>query len=659
MRTSSKLAAVVLLGLAPVVLSTPGRAQQPIALEGIYVQGATLEAPQNGDRGGVALEKIGSAVTVVTGEQLRAQQVRHAADALRSLPGLAVSRTGSFGSFTQVRMRGAEGNHTLVLIDGITANATNDGEFDLADLLAEDIERIEIIRGPQSGLYGSGAIGGVINIVTKGGKGPFTATARMEGGGYGTAGVSGRLSGGSDRAWIALAAQHRSGRFFNIAETGGEEDPWRNTTVSLKGGVTIVNGLTVDFVLRNTRRFLGQDGFEVPAGGVFRVATDAPDTLDASLFLGGVNIKWETLGGALTHVLRANRNITDQTTISGFGTNDNRSEADKLGYLATWRFATPLFLAARHSVSGLVEREFDRFTPGPPTPGPFGPDGIQRERGRLATVAEYRGEFFGRLTFTGTARHDDNDKFRDFTTWRTAVSVDLREASMRPHASVGTAVALPGMFEQFGSVLGLFVGNPNLKPEESFGWDAGIEFTLVRDRAFLDVTYFQADLTNEIRGFGNTLTNLAGESERNGVELALRARISPALRLGASYTYLDASEPDGRPEVRRPRHAGRGDVTYLFAGGRGTLNVAAIYNGTTKDDAFDLFFNRSLVTLDDYWLVNAAASYKLQKGVELFARVENALNSQYQEVFGFNTPGITAFAGIRLTLGGPDGVRGN
>jgi vitamin B12 transporter len=114
------------------------------------------------------------------------------------------------------------------------------------------------------------------------------------------------------------------------------------------------------------------------------------------------------------------------------------------------------------------------------------------------------------------------------------------------------------------------------------------------------------------------------------------------------------------PEVRRPRHAGRADLTYAFADGRGSVNLAAIYNGRMQDNAGfvapDFTFTSSRVTLDDYWLVNLAASYKLQKGVELFGRVENALDAQYQEVFGFNTPGITAFAGLRFTFGGPDGL---
>jgi vitamin B12 transporter len=646
-------------------------------LPGIYVQGATLEAPRpssgkgapgstaaaedakeggGSDAEGVPLEQVGSAVTVVTGAQLRAQQIRHAADALRSLPGVAVGRTGSSGGFTQVRIRGAEANHTLVLVDGIDVGDTAGGEFDFASLLTEDIDRIEVIRGPQSGLYGSKAIGGVINIITRSGKGPLTATARTEAGSLGIWDVAARVSGGSDGAWFYASAQQRGSQFFNVAEAGSEDDPWRNTSLSLKGGVAIADGLTLDFVLRNARLFANTDAQKAPLGGGLQVPVDSPDTSDTNLFIGGVNLKWETFGGALTQVLRANHNTTDLKTQGIFGPSENLSQRDRLGYLATYRFATQG--AAKHTISSLIENETERFTPGPATPGDFGPDGLERERSQLGLVGEYRGEFFNRLFLTGTVRRDDNDTFQDFTTWRTAASLSLPELQMRPHASVGTGVALPGMFEQFGSVLGHFKGNPGLKPEESLGWDAGVEFTLVRNLAFLDVTYFHANLTNEIIGFGNTIDNLPGASERSGVELAVRAKLTPQLLLGMSYTYLDASQPDGEVEVRRPRHAGRADLTYLLAGGRGSLNLAAIYNGTTQDDAFNEVFARSRVTLDEYWLINLAASYKLQKGVELFAKVENALDAQYEEVFGYNTPGATAFAGLRFTLGGPDGIDG-
>jgi vitamin B12 transporter len=684
MRSSATGCIFALTSLCFLLPSSAGLAQSE--LPGIYVQGATLEAPSpspgqgapggtaaadegkggSGAAEGVPLEQIGSAVTVVTGAELEAQQIRHAADALRSLPGVSVSRTGSSSGLTQIRIRGAEGNHTLVLIDGIDAGDTALGEFDFSSLLTEDIERIEIVRGPQSGLYGSKAIGGVINIVTKTGKGPFTASVRAEGGSLGTHDVSGRVSGGSDRAWFYASAQQRGAQFFNWSETGSEDDPWRNTTLSLKGGATLLKGVTLDFSLRNSGNFTNTD--DSPFFGLL-VPFDSFATSETNVFLGGARLKWDSLDGAWSQILSFNRNHTEVKTQSDLaGPSDNDNGRDKLAYLVSYRFGTPTFLAASHTISGQVGKETETFTP----TSAFS-DGLERERSQVGYVGEYRGEYFKRLYVTANVRHDDNDTFQDFTTWRTAASLNLPEVKIRPHASVGTGVALPGMFEQFGSFLGSppFHGNPNLEPEESLGWDAGVELTLLKDRAFLDLTYFHANLTNEIVGFGTSLANLDGESERRGIEVALRAQLTPTLRLGASYTYLDAAgadlnlDPTGTvqfPEVRRPRHAGRADLTYLFADGRGSVNLAAIYNGRTQDDVFfqggapDFPFTTSRVTLDDYWLIDLAASYKLRKGVELFGRVENALDAQYEEVFGYNTPGITAFAGVRFTFGGPEGL---
>ena len=215
---------------------------------------------------------------------------------------------------------------------------------------------------------------------------------------------------------------------------------------------------------------------------------------------------------------------------------------------------------------------------------------------------------------------------------------------MRPHASVGTAVKLPTMFEQFGTDQ-FFVPNPDLTPEKSFGWDAGVEFTFNKGRALFDVTYFRANLTDKINGFffdpaiGNfTAINLPGESTREGVEVSARFKLARNLTLGGAYTYTDARDPNGQREIRRPPHAARADVAYAFDGGRGSATLGAVYNGRMDDTAFVLpFFIRrpSGWSSSDYWLVNATASYKLQPGVEMFGRVENLLNQHYQEMFGY------------------------
>ena len=652
MHFRANLAAAILAGAALIASPLPALAQQQ--LEGIVISGATLDnRPLYGGDGptgtgadtpGIPSERIGSAVTIVTNAELRAAEVRHAADALRGLPGVHVSRSGGFASPSQVRIRGAEGNHTLVLIDGNEANDTAIGEFDFSDLLVDDIERIEVIRGGYSGIYGSKAIGGVINIVTKSGRGPITVTATDEGGSFGTRGVAARISGGTDKAWASATAQYRQSDGFNIAPNGSENDPWQARTIRLKGGFRPLHGVQVDFSLRNSNKRLDfdQEAFN-PATGL-NEATDAPNQSVADVFLGGARLKWDLFDGAFTQILRTSHNRSKLDSSTVFGDTENLSEATRYGYLATYRFATPMLLAARHSISGLVEKELESFTPRASYT-----DGIERKRERLATVAEYRGEFLRRFFFAATVRHDDNTTFRDFTTWRTSISAPFREIGIRPHASVGTSVALPVMFEQFGTVLGTFVGNPNLVPEESFGWDAGIEFTLPDRRSTVDFAYFRANLENEIRGFGSTMINLDGESTRSGVEVAFKSKLLSWLYLGASYTYLDAEEPGGTEEIRRPRHSGKASLTAKFDDGRGTFHIAAIYNGAMKDQNFGTF-PATVVTLDEYVLVNAAVSYKVHPNVELFGRVENLLNEDYQEISGYATPGIAAYAGVRIKL---------
>ncbi|MDX2307442.1 MAG: TonB-dependent receptor [Hyphomicrobium sp.] len=606
--------------------------------------------------GGIEARKLATPISVITGAELRARQIRNAADALRSMPGVHVGSSGGGGQLTQVRLRGAEGNHTLVIIDGVEANDTNSGEFDFSNLSADDIERIEVIRGVQSGLYGSRAIGGVINIVTRGGKGPLTFRGRVEGGSFGTRDVTGGVSAGNERGYFAGSVSYRETDGFNIAPEGDEEDGFRRSGFNIRSGVSIVEGISIDFNLRRTATLADYDSFTGPVG-MRQTAVDSANESDAVVWLGGGKLTWDTLGGALTHVVGYNFNDStfssyDRADAGIFDDATYDNHRDRYYYLATARFGLD-GIGLRNTVSGLAEKENETFTP-----SAFFTDNLERERERVAYAAEYRGELFDRIFPIASIRHEDNDSFEDFTTWKTGVSVDVKEIGIRPHASVGTAVALPGMFEQYGSILGTFVGNPDLTPEESVSWDAGVEFSVIAGRATIDVTYFEANLENEIVGFGNTLVNLEGESERRGIEVAGRALVTTDVTVGAAYTWLNSEDSSGLAEIRRPEHAARFDVNYVFLEGRGTLNVAAIYNGETPDLAFlnlppPVFFGSEFVTLDSYWLVNVAASYQLAPGVEIYGRVENALKEDYQEVFGYETADLAAYAGVRFTYEEP------
>lgn len=671
----TKISRTVIVTGAIAACFDPAGAQTPLELPGVVVQGASIAVGSSRARGaqdqggtgaagavdsegtdtggsGQLIADQGTAVTVLTGEDLRHQQIRNAADALRSLPGVSVSRQGTAQSLTVVRLRGAESNHTLVLIDGVQVNSgTTDNFFDFSNLVAEDIERIEVLRGPQSGLYGSGALGGVINIITKQGRGPLTVRVRAETGSFRTNDGSIQVSGGDERAHGILTLYGRRTDGFNVSLTGGEKDFGQVSNFSFSGGLRPFENLKLEGTLRETTVRGGRDnGF----GGVrngFAVPADDDSKFGNKLWLGRVAATLDTLDGRWTHQWRLGRAQMTTTDHDATFLSDRESIGvnTKLGYTSTYRLDGPTGIPVRHFITGLVEREEESFVQ------PLGGDGIKRERGRTGLVGEVRGEYFKSLFLSGTVRRDDNEGFADVTTWRTTGALKLPNTPFRFHASLGTAAKYPSFSEQFGFFIG-FLPNPNLKPEHSRGWDAGVETTVLGGRAVVDVTYFDQDLRDEIDFrtvpiFLFQPFNRAGASKRQGVELAGRYLVMPGLTLGAAYTYLAASEDDGKQEIRRPRHSGRLDANYAFAAGRGNLNLAVVYNGAMKDLAFEAGppFGSQQVALNDYWLVNAAASYRIQPGVELYGRVENLLDQKYQEVFGFNTPGLAGFVGVRLS----------
>lgn len=617
---------------------------------------------------GVPVETVGTPVTVVTSGDIQVQQARTLPDVLRALPGVQIAGFGSAGSVAQVRIRGAEGRHTRVILDGIEVNTTKDGEFDFSNLSAEDIERVEVIRGPMSSLYGAGALGGVINIVTKGARGPLALTVRTEVGSFATKDVAARLAGGNENGYVALSGQWKQTDGFNIAPEGSEKDGTRLSSFALKAGGKVGPNGQLDVTLRHTNKRAEYDGFgDVFARQPFQTADDARNVLWDSNWLAGANLRFDTLGGALTHEFKGNylrsESVNKFDPLYGFSAgiiNNTRDIGERIagGYIATYRFDTPS-LNAKHAISGLVEARRETYTPFSDF-GFFDGDGKQRARDQMSAGAEWRGTFADRLTITAGGRYDNNNTFQDFSTWRTSMSYAWREAGLRPHASYGTGVKLPGMYDQFGPNNSDYKSNPNLRPETSRGWDAGVEATLLGGRATVDVTYFDADLRNrffldfDMSDFKSFVNNAAGESTRRGVEVATRYALTPGISLGLAYTYTDARDANGLREFRRAPHSGRADVRALFAEGRATASLAVAYTGSRDDRVFftdpNFNFNTGRYELPGYWLVTVAASYKLQPNLEIYGRIENALDQKYQEVYGYNTAGIAAYAGVKITF---------
>lgn len=595
----------------------------------------------------VELKKSGRAVTVITAEQIEKNQIRYVADALRMVPGFAVSRTGSYGGLTQARVRGAEGNHVLVMIDGVEANDNGQGEFDFGGLIADDIERIEILRGPQSTFWGANALSGVINIITKRGeRGSPKTTARSEVGTDGTwlGGVSTR--GGGENYDYALSGAFRRSNGFNISDPGSEDDGDRNGTLNGKFTIDLTPDTTIDGTLRYVNRRTDLDPQDYDTAMTF----DADDYTKSREFYGSLGLTNIALDGALTQKARFSGNDIYRFNHSElFGDTWNDGNRYNATYQASYRFDD--LENQVHQLTAGYEWQRETFSPSHLT------ETFRRDTHSL--IGEYRGEFYDQFYLNAGVRQDWNDAFEDAATWTVSGAWQIPNAETRLHASVGTGVANPTFYEQFGYIPSTFVGNPDLKPEESLGWDIGVEKSFFDGALVVDVTYFRQNLKNEIAtvydsSFMATPVNRNGKSERQGVEVSATIDFFNGFTTTASYTYTDATEQTmaGGPrlqEVRRPRHTGSVNAAYVFYDNRARIFAEAVFNGKMQDVVYATFVPPR-VTLGGYTVVNIGGSFKVNESVEIFGRVDNLFDSDYQEVYGFNTPGRTAFAGLRATF---------
>lgn len=609
-------------------------AQETPLLPETVVSASRIETP---------LSTVGSAITVIDRQQLDQRQTRVISDVLREVPGLAVNRSGGIGGFTQLRIRGAEANQTLVLIDGIEVNDPGLGtEFDFAHLLAEDVERIEVLRGAQSALWGSDAVGGVVNIITRKGKGPPKLRLGTELGMRETSQVSGAVSGGGEQYHYALSVNRfRTDGISAADERNGnrEEDSFKNSGGTLRAGLSPTEFLTFDLAGRIEKARGETDGFATVVG-----LTDDSSRYVYTRRYGRAQATLKLFEGMWEHRLGAAITDTDNSSYDGTGalaTNDGRKK--KLDYQTTVFVDTPDFARASHALTFAAERERESID----SVSSF--SSVQRAVLNHGYVGEYRVTLFDNLTLSGALRFDDNDIFEDATTYRLTASYLMPDWGTRFKASHGTGVKNPTLFELFGFT-STFSGNPNLSPEKSRSFDAGIEQKLLDGKLVADVTGFANRIDDLIQGFGSTAVNVRGTAEIDGIETSLRWQALDWLRLGAGYTYMDPEDANGNWLLRRPKHIASVNATASFADGRGSVFIGAKYNGPSKDVVFDAVFNSTRVKLDGYWVVDAAVSYAINEHVELFGRLENLFDERYQEVFGYGSVGFGVFGGLRLRI---------
>lgn len=596
--------------------------------------------------------RVGSAATVVSGTELETRQTPTAVDVLREVPGVSIGRSGSFGGQVDVRIRGAESNHTLVLVDGIKVNDPSLGQsFDFSQLPAADIERIEVLRGPQSSLYGSESIGGVINIITKRGRKGLEASSFVEGGSFRTlaGGVGLRL--GTDMLKAAFHWSHLQTAGISSADRrngNGESDPFRINTFSGTATFTPSEYFELSFAGRSSKS-LGhfdtfQDGFTIPCqpNGVC-VAVDDRSFYKFEQLFGRADGTFKLFGGRLINRTGIAYGWTQNDAVGDIfpGVFLNKSRRRKIDNQTTLRLDTPEIANAEHRFTFLFEHERQSVL----SSSAFG--FFEQAITSKSYVGEYALALWERLFLTGSVRFDDNDFFQDRMTYRATAAYLLREWNVRFHGSAGTGIKNPDLFQLFGRFPG-FTPNPNLKAEQSFGWDAGIEKTFWGRRATIDVTYFNNRLTDRIVVTQQNARNDIGVTTIQGVEVAAKVRPVKGLEIGGAYTFTDGQDPQGNQPVRRAKHIGSLFATYTFLDDKARIHVNARFNGPQRDTIFFSNFSTGAVDLHGFVLLNVAASYKITEHVEIYGRIENVLNQKYQEVFSFGTPGIAAFGGMRV-----------
>lgn len=561
-------------------------------------------------------------------------------DLLRLVPSVSVATSGPAGSLTQVRIRGAEANHTLLFVEGIRANdpaAGNEPRFELLD--ADLASQIEVVRGPQSALWGSEAIGGVVAV-----SGPAPGSggnqAFAEGGSRDTwRGAARTELGNADQGLsLGIAGQRSDG--IDSFLGGGEKDGYKNLGLRGAGRYRISPGLLLGasgFAFRGKSEFDGYDEF-------FQRA----DTLDETHNKLAAGRLFAELGDREKSYALASASYLGSSNRNEVGNDPvNKTEATRrlLSLEGGHRFG-------KHQLIGALEGERETFEAR--DTGFGGLTDQDRTRKHQSLTFEWRGQGLGPIDAGLAVRHDSFSRFKDATTFRASLRGDLG-GGISISANYGEGIAQPTFFDLYGFFPGSFVGNPDLKPESSRGGELSLRYSAEQIGGSL--TYFRQRLKDEIAtvflpDFTSTAINTDGKSKRQGIEFEGFYNHSDALRLTINYTWLDASEPavsEGQlKEPRRPKHSG--SVAADGTVGRLIYGAAIAYTGERIDTDFDVFPSE-LVRLNLYWLASVRVAYRITDQFEAHVRVANAFDDDYVEVVGYRSEGRSIHAGLRVALG--------
>lgn len=651
--TASALAGTALcLSLAG--LATPAEAEAELA-PGILITGGPEPLPT---------KQVASSYTIISQEEIETQQMRTLVDALQTVPGMSIVQSGGRGTLTSVFMRGANSNQTLVLLDGqpISDPSSPNGAFDFSNFLLADVERIEVVRGPQSALYGSQAIGGVINIITKKGEGPTSASLFAEGGTLGSVNSRASVNGeaGGVGYYGTFAFDYTNGNDitphrYRALPAGGfaeeEKDGNTNYTGSLALDGDITDQLAASGFVQYTHSDADLDG-DLPQDLYNEGKTDkwfANASLDGSFLDGAWRPK---LTGSFTDYDRRDKNLADRYSTTIVDTTNRGSRyAARLDNRFDYGPNIAMNVGASYEHNSLESNGTQNF-------GGF----IIRS---LSEADDNQYAMFGSAHMTAmdaffatlNLRYDMPVDFDNAFTWTIAPGYEIEETGTKLFASYGTGFKIPALYERFGSTAnsfgGVYYGNPNLEPEKSTGYDIGFEQSLLGGDAGFGTTYFNNRIENGVLTVflpsgDSTSANAGPEFRTQGFESFIAWSPLDTVSTRVDYTYTLINRFNSQL-LRRPRHQVNARAAWQPTDAI-TLGTTLAWVDVYRDIARNSGFPTTYVNPAPYTVWNVSGAYELNEMVTLNARIDNLLNQDYEPADGFEAAGIQAWAGVELTF---------
>jgi vitamin B12 transporter len=597
--------------------------------------------------------EIASSVTVISGEELERMKKATVLEALEEILGLTIVQNGPAGGAGSVLIRGANSEHTLILMDGVELNdpISPARSFDLAHFTLESIDRIEILRGPQSTLYGSDALSGIVNIITKKGQGDLKFSLSSAGGSYGTVISSVGLGGSIEKMHYSLGVSYFRSAGLSAAgsdyEGNEEKDGYRNFSLSGRFGYRFSSTLELDFLVRTLDARIEVDNF----GGAYG---DDPNNLQKnnSFFFKGqirallLNNRWEhLLSLSLVDYDRRHENLTDDA--HPFDSEEGFFKSKLLNI--DWQ--NNVFLHETNTLTFGIDHQQEQGESEYSSDGIWGPYSSIFTLQRVRTTGFYiQDQIRLAPSFFASAgvRLDTHTQFGISTTFRLAPAYVIKNTQTKLKATIGTGFKSPSLYQLHAPATFLGpIGNEDLNPEKSTAWDFGIEQYFLGEKILLSATYFKNSYTDLIQfDSAQGYTNV-GRAESKGLELSVQAILGTDFILNASYTRTQAKDLVAETNLlRRPKDKFSASLLYPFLK-RGSIRLSLIYIGKREDLDFSTW-PATRITLTDYTLFNSVISYDIIPQVQAFLRMDNILNEHYEMIKGYGAPGFSVYGGINL-----------